>query len=67
MAHYHKHMAMSHELMVISHEFMLISHVHLFTNANEISLQVTLRDLPSEHAAWNIFTLAGLLKVMYVY
>ncbi len=25
---------------------MLISHVYLFTNANEISLQVTMEDLP---------------------
>ncbi len=25
---------------------MLITHLHLFTNENEISLQVTMRDLP---------------------
>ena len=59
MAYYHKHMAhyhnqvardvlmvMNHELMVISHVLMLISHGCLFTNANEISLRVTMRDLP---------------------
>ena len=48
------------ELMVISHVFMLISHVHLFTNANEISLKVSPRDLPLplQHFAFFVSILA---------
>ncbi len=46
----HVFMAMSHEVKVICHVPMLITHVILFTNVNEISLQVTMRDLPLKGA-----------------
>ncbi len=42
-------MVISHEVMEISHVLMLISHVFvcLFTYANEISLQVRVKELPT--------------------